>query len=146
MPTREETAAAAIHEPPELIERILEAYGETLSRNKAAEIAKVPVWTVRKVLAQMPADFHQSLLMQDIYETGHEYLRIIRMKLILLPDREIGFLASQFKHLIEAGGVLEGGGKNLNKGIQNSINISKEEASRLRETIDAEVVNGGNGD
>jgi hypothetical protein len=131
MPKRTEIAKRPLQESEEDIELILETYGQCLDRTKTSELTHFTEWTVRKVLAQMPPGFELSLLRGNLIDTVHLALAKLRAAPIPWVPKDVGVL-------LEALNNLDGGGRaGVKTAVQNIINISSDEATRLRETIDS---------
>lgn len=122
--------------------RILAAYMEIHNYHKVAQKLELPRWTVWKVLAEQAPNFRFNVLQTQTYETLHATLATI---LELLPKVQAHNIADLYRMIVglakaltelEVGGVARGP-KNA---MQTIINIGGEEAARLKNTIDGEVI------
>ena len=136
MATRTEIAKRPLTLPQEEVERIWEIHSTCSNRDETAEKAGVTIWTVRKALAQVPQEFHHSLLKQEALETMYVVLKVVQERVSKVKQDDVAWL---WKLLDGLNKLYLGSSANAPKNAGNlqNIFIGGEEAARLKQTMDA---------
>ena len=119
--------------------RILDAYMELSNYHKVAKDLNLPRWTVWKVLAEQPPNFRFNVLQARTYDTLHGTLDTIQGLLSKVQAHNVADLYRTFAALIKGLCELESGGavRGPKNAMQTIVNITTDEATRLKQTIDA---------
>ena len=135
MATRTEIAKRPLTLPQEEVERIWEIHSTCSNRQETAEKAGISVWTVRKALAQVPQEFHHSLLKQEALETMYVIMKVVQERVPNVKQDDIAWL---WKLLEGLNKLYLGSSVNAPRNAANVQNIfvGAEEAARLKQTMD----------
>ena len=117
---------------------ILDTYIEIPNYHKVAERLGLPRWTVWKFLAEQPSQFRFNVLQARTYDTLHGTLTAILDLLPKVQAHNVADLYRTFGALIKGLCELEGGGvvKGPKNAMQTIVNITTDEAARLKQTMD----------
>ena len=139
MTKRTDIAKRPLELSQEEVEHIWEVHSTCSNRQETAEKAGVSVWTVRKALAQVPQEFHNSLLKQEALETMYVIMKVVQDRITNVKQDDVAWL---WKLLEGLNKLYLGSTANAPKNAANlqNIFIGGEEAARLKQTIEGEVV------